>query len=93
MDELLQPSEGLSQGVGAIVDSIRPAVEGVLAERRTGDRDVLLQHAVRANVRYSVLRLTNDSDVLSRLIRDDGLVVVGAEYSLETGSVDFFDVP
>ena len=29
--------------------------------------------------------------LLERLIRDDGLLVVGAEYSLETGLVKFFD--
>jgi carbonic anhydrase len=92
LDELLRPSEGLSRGLDAIVDSIRPAVEGVSGERLADDQDVLLQHAVRENVRYSVQRLQNDSEVLTHLIRDDGLVVVGAEYSLETGRVDFFDV-
>ena len=29
--------------------------------------------------------------MLEQLIREDGLLVVGAEYSLETGEVDFFD--
>jgi carbonic anhydrase len=31
--------------------------------------------------------------VLEQLIERDGLLVVGAEYSLETGVVDFFDEP
>ncbi len=31
------------------------------------------------------------SEVLENLIQKDGLLVVGAEYSLETGLVDFFD--
>ena len=46
---------------------------------------------MRANVRASVNHLRHGSDVLERLIRRDGLRVVGAEYSLETGIVDFFD--
>jgi carbonic anhydrase len=29
--------------------------------------------------------------VLEQLIHNDGLLVVGAEYSLESGVVDFFD--
>jgi carbonic anhydrase len=33
------------------------------------------------------------SEILEKLIAQDGLLVVGAEYSLETGKVDFFDVP
>jgi carbonic anhydrase len=46
---------------------------------------------VRANVVASVSHLRHGSEVLENLIRNDGLVVVGAEYSLDTGVVDFFD--
>jgi len=52
----------------------------------------LIEHAVRANIRTSVDHLRHGSQVLEQLIRDDGLIVVGAEYSLETGEVDFFDL-
>ena len=47
--------------------------------------------AVRANVRASVNDLRQGSESLEQLIQKDGLLVVGAEYSLETGVVDFFD--
>ena len=47
--------------------------------------------AVRANVRASANHLRHGSELLEQLIQDDGLLVVGAEYSLETGVVDFFD--
>jgi carbonic anhydrase len=50
-----------------------------------------MRDAVRANVRASVDHLRHGSDLLERLIQDDGLLVVGAEYSLETGAVDFFE--
>jgi carbonic anhydrase len=49
------------------------------------------QAAVRANIRASVQHLRHGSDVIEQLIQKAGLMVVGAEYSLETGVVDFFD--
>jgi carbonic anhydrase len=38
-----------------------------------------------------VNHLRHGSAVLEQLIQDDGLAVVGAEYSLETGLVEFLD--
>ena len=38
-----------------------------------------------------VFPLRYGSKVLEQLIQRDRLLVVGAEYSLETGTVDFFD--
>jgi carbonic anhydrase len=46
---------------------------------------------VRANIRASVNHLCHGSQILEQLILHDDLLVVGAEYSLETGIVDFFD--
>jgi len=46
---------------------------------------------VRANIRMSADHLRHGSELLEQLIQSDGLLVVGAEYSLETGVVDFFD--
>ena len=91
LEEFLQPSARLSQALGTIVDGIRPAVEELSAEGLPKDQDTLLQQAVRANVRSSAMRLRNESEVLRRLIHEDGLLVLGAEYSLETGVVDFID--
>ena len=55
------------------------------------DPVALLQQAVRANIRASADHLRHGSEVLERLIASEGLLVVGAEYSLETGTVTFFD--
>lgn len=55
------------------------------------DLDALVCQAVRANVGVSVDHLRHGSEVLEQLIQHDGLLVVGAEYSLETGMVEFFD--
>jgi carbonic anhydrase len=66
-------------------------VEELLSTPLKHDRDVLWDHAVRSNVRASTNQLRHGSDVLERLMRSNGLHIVGAEYSLETGVVDFFD--
>jgi carbonic anhydrase len=55
------------------------------------DPEALVGHAVRANIRASADHLRHGSDILEQLIERNGLLVVGAEYSLETGLVDFFD--
>jgi carbonic anhydrase len=55
------------------------------------DPDELVEKAVRTNIQTSVDHLRHGSPVLEQLIRDGKLLVVGAEYSLETGVVDFFD--
>ena len=75
----------------AIVDRVRPAVEGLLRTDLAKKPDALMKEAVRANIRASVDQLRHGSDILEQLIRDEGLVIVGAEYSLETGVVEFFD--
>jgi carbonic anhydrase len=91
LEELRQPSERQSRNLRSIVDRIRPSVEGLLATAAGMDSDALVREAVRANVRTSANHLRHASEVLERLIDGDGLLVVGAEYSLESGLVDVFD--
>ena len=91
LEDLQRPSSNQSWNLNSIVSRIRPSVEGLLATELKHDHERLIGQAVRANVRASVNQLRHGSDVLELLIRRDGLRVVGAEYSLETGVVDFFD--
>jgi len=91
VDELQRPSESRSPNLRDIVDRVRPSVEGLLATDLRNQRDKLIHEAVRANIRASADHLRHGSKVLEALIKNDGLLVVGAEYSLETGLVDFFD--
>lgn len=91
LEELRQPSPEKSQNIRSIVDRIRPSVEGLLATDLKHHSDALLQQAIRANVRSAANHLRHGSALLEKLIANDGLLVVGAEYSLETGVVDFFD--
>jgi carbonic anhydrase len=84
-----QPNQ--SPNLRSIVDRIRPSVETVLAAGATHEEDHLVRLAVRGNVRASVDHLRHGSALLEQLIHEGRLLVVGAEYSLETGEVDFFD--
>lgn len=90
LEELQQPTSQ-SRNLRSIVDRVRPSVEPLLATDLRHDPDALVRHAVRANIRVSANHLRHGSAVLEQLIEKDGLLVVGAEYSLETGVVDFFD--
>jgi carbonic anhydrase len=91
LQELQRPTENQSRNLHSIVDRIRPSVEGLLATPFGQDTDALLHQAVRANIRASANLLRHGSQVIEQLIETQGLIVVGAEYSLETGVVDFFD--
>jgi carbonic anhydrase len=73
------------------VDRVRPSIEPLVKTDLVHDRQSLIRAAVRANVRASANHLRHGSEMLEQLIARHGLVVVGAEYSLDTGEVDFFD--
>jgi carbonic anhydrase len=91
LEELGRPSESQSRNLRSIVDRIRPSVQPLLTTQVGRNADALVQQAVRANIRASVLHLRHGSEIIEQSIRDDGLLVIGAEYSLETGAVEFFD--
>ncbi len=85
-------SENQSRNLQFIVDRVRPAIEPLFKTDLANDRDALAREAVRANICASVDQLRHGSDVLEDLIQRNGLLIVGAEYSLETGVIDFFDL-
>lgn len=91
IEELTQPVDHQSRNLMSIVDRVRPSVQSLLHTELRHDRDALVRQAVRANVRASVDHLRHGSSMLEQLVLHDGLVIVGAEYSIETGVVEFFD--
>jgi carbonic anhydrase len=93
LEELTGGAASTSGNLRSIVDRVRPSVSTVIGAARGADPDALVSLAVRANVRASVDHLRHGSALLERLIERNGLLIVGAEYSLETGVVDFFDGP
>ena len=91
LEELGRPSREQSPNLRSIVDRVRPSVEPLLETELAKSPESLLHHAVRANIRTSANHLRHGSQILEQLIQKGSLRVVGAEYSLETGQVDFFD--
>ena len=91
LQQLQRPIENQSRNLHSIVDLIRPSVAGLLETELKHDLPALARAAVRANIRASVKHLRHGSEIIEQLIQKTGLLVVGAEYSLETGVVDFFD--
>ncbi len=91
LEHLTGQGTGGSRNLRSIVDRIRPSVEPLLVPGRAEDPAALIGRAVRANVRASAAHLRHGSQLLEGLIAKGQLLVVGAEYSLETGVVDFFD--
>jgi carbonic anhydrase len=91
LEELRRPTENQSRNLRSIVDRVRPSVEALIASEPHLAHDELVRTAVRANIRASVRNLRRGSEILEQLVQDGSLTIVGAEYSLETGVVDFFD--
>ncbi len=95
LEELERPTEARSPNLRHIVDSIRPAVEPLFEAKSGGHeprhREELVQLAVRANIRASVDRLQHGSEIVETLVSRKQLLIVGAEYSLETGVVELLD--
>lgn len=91
LEEVARPSGNRSPNLGFIVNSILPSVEPLCTAGGGLDHETLVRCAVRENIRASADHLRHGSQLLEQLIHDSGLLVVGAEYALETGVVDFFD--
>ena len=91
LEELTGRATTQSRNLQSIVHRVRPAVETLLAGHPHLSDDEIVDQAVKANVRASADHLRHGSELLEGLIQNDGLLVVGAEYSLETGVVEFFD--
>ncbi|MBC7983474.1 MAG: carbonic anhydrase [Candidatus Obscuribacterales bacterium] len=91
VEELGRRSEDQSRNLRSIVDCIRPSVEALLGTALEHNSDAFMRQAVRANIRVSANQLRHGSEVLEQLIQHNGLRVVGAEYCLDTGVVEFFD--
>lgn len=91
VDELQRPEGTRSRNLRSIVNRIRPSVETLFETDLAKDRDALIRFGIRANVRASVDHLCHGSEILEDLILKGELKIIGAQYSLETGEVEFFE--
>lgn len=76
--------------LASIVERVRQPVEALHRQRRPASPAAIAGEAVRANVRAAMADLVAGSTALAQRERDGQLEIVGAEYALETGVVDFF---
>jgi carbonic anhydrase len=91
IEVLTSGENSASRNIRSIVDRVKPSVQSIMATELRHQPEALVREAVRANVRASVDHLKHGSEIIENLVGTDGLLVVAAEYSLETGVVDFFD--
>jgi carbonic anhydrase len=91
LQELALQDSHRSPNLRAIVDRVRPAVEPVLEDNFDVDDDAVISSCVRANIKASVEHLQHGSLILEQLIDAGDLKIVGAEYSIETGNIEFFE--
>lgn len=91
INELERPDTARTPNIWSIVDRITPAVATLMDSPLKDDKDALMAHAIRANIRLAADHLRHGSRLLEERVNSNELLVVGAEYSLETGIVEFFD--
>ena len=91
LNQIRQPQASRSQHLRSILERIRPAVEPLSEIRTDLTPEQLLERAIRSNIRMSVNQLRHGSSFLEKIHDSGSLWIVGAEYSLESGEVDFFE--
>jgi len=91
LEAIKRPIENQSPNLQSIIDRVLPVVAETVRNGQGLEPEDLVRDAVRRNVRASVEHLRHDSQILAGLIETDGLLVVGAEYSIDTGEVEFLD--
>jgi carbonic anhydrase len=91
IDALRSPSNQASSNLLSIVNRIRPTVEPLFQTELSEDNDKLLESAIKANIFAATNHLQHGSPMLERLLQSDELTIIGAEYSLNSGEVEFFE--
>lgn len=91
IDVLAAPTEDLSPNIRGIADYILPSIKPLMEVTPRLEREELVRQSVRRNVSAGIRRLRETSDILDRSTRENGLLIVGAEYALDTGEVNFFE--
>ena len=91
LKELALKESVRSPNLRAIVDRVRPALEPVLHDDSDLEDEEVISSCVRANIRASVEQLRHGSLILEQLLDAGDLQIIGAEYSIETGTIEFFE--
>jgi carbonic anhydrase len=89
VEEMRKPSALQSDNLDFIVDRIRPSVDQVMTDGFGHDPGMLVAAVTRENVRRSAAALQKNSEIIEQLVETQDLMITGAEYSLQTGIVEF----
>jgi len=89
--DAVEGAEVGSPHLQAIVERARPAVLAARPADGGSLRSVWIDRAVRENTRHSARALQQGSSLLDRAIRDQGVLIASAHYSLDTGEVEFHE--
>ncbi len=89
IEEFHKPSAGLSFGLSDLLGRIQPVVEKEL--ETNPDLKDLESRVVKANVKAVVQTLLAESELIATKASSGKIKIVGAEYSIHSGIVDFFD--
>lgn len=91
LDYLQSSGDVASENIASIVKRIKPSVNDLLSSEISHDKETLIRESIRANIRVSTKKLRHGSKLLESLIQNKGLLILGAEYCLESGRVEFFE--
>jgi carbonic anhydrase len=83
----------LPDNIHDIIERIEPHIKLIVDRRKRAPREEIWRECVRANVLASFSHLRHGSRYLEEMVRKKELMIVGADYSIETGVVDFFHLP
>jgi carbonic anhydrase len=89
MAELSEPTADIPRNIKSLVDRMTPAIKSVRPSQ--DDDGGWMEKAVRANVSASLRHLLQTSGPIKEAVGAQTLTVVGAEYNLSTGAVEFLD--
>ncbi len=91
LNEYIHTTDGLTPGIKSLISRIQPSVETVISQSDETSTNVLVDQIMKRNVEATVDTLRTESPVLAHYQQHEGLSIIGAEYSLETGWVKFYD--
>ncbi|MCH2061845.1 MAG: hypothetical protein MK183_14575 [Verrucomicrobiales bacterium] len=91
LDDLANPAPSRTENLHSIVDAISPCLSPLIARSPQLSEDKMLREAMRENVHHSVRQLQLQSSILRKQVSEKGLEIIGAEYCVSTGSVNFLE--
>ena len=91
LDELANPSPSRTENLHSIIDAISPCLSSLVETSPQLDGENLMHEAMRTNVLHSVNQLQQESSILRKHVSEKGLEIIGAEYCVSTGSVNFIE--